>query len=255
MSLSDFSKNQSFSASSWGSAGGDGAGAPNNGDDFRALYSGGEKNDQQNGFVASFLSEEKARAISKAKKKAPASPDTVPPEELESIRQRAYDDAFAQGQAAGLEDGQRQSRELVERLEGIAVHMETAWANLIETHESRIIELVGSAAEKVVYAQAATDQDMVRRAIIEALRVVPEPVNVQIAVNPKDYEFIETVKEDFYSQIKALKDVSVSPDPAIHRGGCNVRTRFGEVDATLESRLEAIRECLMKASGKKAGIE
>jgi flagellar assembly protein FliH len=96
---------------------------------------------------------------------------------------------------------------------------------------------------------------MVKRAIIEALRVVPEPVNVQISVSPKDYEFIETVKADFFSQIEALKDVSVTPDPAIHQGGCNVRTRFGEVDATLESRLEAIRECLLKSCGRKAGPE
>jgi vacuolar-type H+-ATPase subunit E/Vma4 len=89
-------------------------------------------------------------------------------------------------------------------------------------------------------------------AIIEALRVVPEPVHVQIAVSPKDYEYIETVKEDFFSSVQALKDVSVTPDPAIHPGGCHVRTKFGEVDATLESRLEAIRECLLTACGKKA---
>jgi flagellar assembly protein FliH len=106
--------------------------------------------------------------------------------------------------------------------------------------------------EKVVYGQAAIEQEMVKRAIIEALRVVPEPVHVQISVNPKDYEYIETVKEDFFSSIQALKDVTVTPDPAIHQGGCNVRTKFGEVDATIESRLEAIRECLLTANGKKA---
>jgi flagellar assembly protein FliH len=202
--------------------------------------------------VASFVSKEKARAIASSQKKPQSNRDAIPPEEIEAVKQQAYDEGFAQGQAAGLEEGRKQSREIVERLEAIAAQMETAWTNLIETHEAQIIELVARAVEKVVYGQASIDQDMVKRAIIEALQVVPEPVNVQISVSPKDYEFIETVKEDFFSQIQALKDVSVTPDPAIHQGGCNVRTRFGEVDATIESRLEAIRECLLKANGKKA---
>jgi len=248
MSLSDSGKNDTFASPSWAGAAGMAAGGS---DGFRALYAGGGKIGGRDGFVPSFISEEKARAISK-NSKSKAAPDVTAREDLEAVKRRAYDEAFAEGHAAGLQEGRKQSRELVERLEGIAVQIETAWVKLIETHETRIIELVARVAEKVVYAQAAIEQDMVKRAIIEALRVVPEPVNVQIAVNPKDYEFIDTVKEDFFTQIKALKDVSVTPDPAIHQGGCHVRTRFGEVDATLESRLEAIRGCLLKANGKRA---
>lgn len=255
--MSDSGKNKSFSTSAWGAgrpadSGNNKDDAPKDEDGFKSLYSAGsEKKVGQEEFIASFISEEKARAI--AKSKPQPAPEAENKEDLETVKQQAFDDAFSKGQAAGLEEGRKQSLEIIERLEGIALQVETAWASLIETHESRIIELVAMAVEKVVYGQAAVDRDMVKRAIIEALRVVPEPVNVQIAVNPKDYEYIDTIKEDFFSHIKALKDVSVTPDPAIHQGGCNVRTRFGEVDATLESRMEAIRECLLKANGKKLG--
>lgn len=254
--MSDSMKKRAFAATPWNAGGAAGAGdlgePVKNGERFRTLYSGGKKKGGQDGFVASFISEEKARAIANAKNRAHASSVAAAPEDPEAVKQRAYNDAFARGEAAGLEEGRRQAREIVERLEGIAGQIETAWTNMVETHESRIIELVARAVEKVVYGQAEIEQDMVRRAIIEALRIVPEPVNVRIAVNPKDYEYIDTVKEDFFSHIKPLKDVSVTPDPAIHQGGCNIRTRFGEVDATLESRLEAIRECLLKANGKKS---
>jgi flagellar assembly protein FliH len=256
MSLSDSKKASTFTASNWGVGNASGndkqeSHAAKDGEGFKTLYSNAEKQGMD-GFVASFISEEKARAIEKNKNKYSANPSkTIGPEELE---RQVYEDAFEKGQQAGLEEGSRQSREIIERLEGIANQIESAWKSLIETHESRIIELVARAVEKVVYGQVALDQEMVKRAIIEALRVVPEPVNVQISVNPEDYEYIETVKEDFFSHIKALKDVSVTPDPSIHQGGCNVRTRFGEVDATLESRLEAIRECLLGANGKKTGI-
>ena len=255
--MSDQKNMKSFEATTWG-AGGNvrpdaGSNEPAGSDDrFRALYAGSKKKERPDTFVASFISEEKARALTKSKMPMNgARPDR---EALEDIKHQAYEEGFAQGEQAGLEEGRRKSQEIIDRMQKILTDVETAWTNLIKTHESRIIELVCKICEKVVYGQAAIDQEMVKRAIIEALGVVPEPVNVQITVNPKDYEYIETVKEDFFSHIKGLKDVSVMPDAAIHQGGCTVKTKFGEVDATLESRLESVRECLLKANGRKGNI-
>lgn len=255
--MSDSGKDQSFKTASWGPAKSGGTGNAGAGNGFKSLYSEQGKEDAGDGFVVSFVGKETAQRLSAAqarKKPAPAAaaaPEAPPPEELEEIRRRAHDEGFSQGHEAGMAEGRRQSRETIERMADIVAQIESAWRDLIQAHEARIIDLVTRAVEKVVYGQAATDQEMVKRTIIEALRVVPEPVNVQISVNPKDYDYIETVKADFFTRIPALKDVSVTPDPAIHPGGCNIRTKFGEVDATLESRLDAIRECLLKANGTK----
>ena len=209
--MSDSIKNKSFRAltRNAGNEAGE-AGKDQDNEGFKSLYSNREKTEQK-GFVASFISEEKARSVVSTKPKAFS--DAASRNDLEGIKRQAYDEAFAKGQEAGLEEGRRQSREILDRLADMMCQVESAWTNLIETHELQIVELVTRAVEKVVYGQAAIDQEMVKRAIIEALRVVPEPVHVQISVNPKDYEYIETVKEDFFTSIEALKDVSVTPDP------------------------------------------
>lgn len=252
--MSDSEKEQAFKAVSWGGAKAGRREAAVEDENFKSLYSQSSKEDTGEGFVPSFVSKETVQRLSANQAgKAPApAQEASPREELEAVRRAAYDEGFAQGTQAGMEEGRRQSQEIIDRMADIADRIETAWGELIAAHESRIIELVIRSVEKVVYGQAATDQEMVKRAIIEAFQVVPEPVNVQISVNPKDYDYIETVKADFFTRIQALKDVSVTPDPAIHPGGCNIRTKYGEVDATLESRLEAIRECLLKANGTKA---
>jgi flagellar assembly protein FliH len=251
--LSENKNRQSFEASPWGAvnrAKPNAGAAADDGRGFKALYSKKEKESKEpEEFVASFVSEEKARAL--AKTKAPVNADRLDREPLEDIERRAYEKAFSQGRQAGLEDGRKKTQEIIDQLQGILTDVEAAWTNLIQTHEARIIELVFRVVEKVVYGQAVVEQEMVKRVIVEALQIVPEPVNVEIYVNPGDYEYIETVKEDFFSHIKALKDVSVTSDPSIHPGGCNVKTKFGEVDATLENRLEAVRECLLKANGRK----
>lgn len=253
--MSDSGKHPSFKSTSWNPAQVDGNTGGGADEGFKSLYVQQEKASASDGFVASYVGKETARRLSATQaRKTPDSPSPEAPssEELETIRQRAHDEGFSEGRRAGMEEGRRQSLEMLGRMADIVAQVESAWGDLIQAHESRIIDLVTRAVEKVVYGQAATDQEMVKRAIVEALQVVPEPVNVQISVNPKDYDYIETVKADFFTRIQALKDVSVTPDPAIHPGGCNIRTQFGEVDATLESRLEAIRECLLKASGAKA---
>ena len=75
--------------------------------------------------------------------------------------------------------------------------------------------------------------------------MIPEPVEVTIDIHPEDVEHIENIKEEFFQQLKTLKHISLLPDPSVSPGGCRVKTRFGEVDATLESRLDVIRETIM----------
>ena len=86
---------------------------------------------------------------------------------------------------------------------------------------------------------------------VDESAVVPEPVGVTIEVNPKDYEYIDTIKEDFFKAVSSLKEVSVSADPSVARGGCKILTRAGEVDATLEARLDAVRKCFIEINSKK----
>lgn len=216
---------------------------------FKVLVDPKEGPTTTEGFVSSFGSQDKAMPVPKNKgafsggRRRPPSP--------QEIQRQAYEEGFAKGEQDGLVEGQAKARSMVERLEGILSDTESAWSNMIAAYETQIIELVCKAAEKVVYAQVQLDQEVVKRTLLKAFDVVPEPVNVQINISPADYEYIETIKEDFFSTIKGLKDVSVSPDPAICQGGCNVRTQSGEVDATLETRLEAVKKCLMSANGIK----
>ena len=244
-------QNGGFTATAWQNTD-----APSNGNPsanaasggFRVLVDSQEGQAPTEGFVASFGNQEAAptpqsQGTFSGGRRRPPSP--------QEIQQQAYDEGFAKGQQDGLAEGQAKASSMVERIEGILADTQSAWSNLIAAYEMQIIDLICKAAEKVVYAQVKLDQEAVKRAILKAFDVVPEPVNVQINVSPADYEYIETIKEDFFSTIKGLKDVSVSPDPAICQGGCNVRTQSGEVDATLETRLEAVRKCILSANGIK----
>lgn len=171
--------------------------------------------------------------------------------DLQEIERRAFENAAAEGEKKGFETGMQQAREIIERLESILSSVETSWSKLVEIYETEIIQLVGRTAEKVVFGQVAVDQSTVKRAIMHAFEVIPHPVEVTLHVNPEDYEYIETIKDDFFSRFKKLKHMSVISDPATDSGGCKIITGSGEVDATLESRLAAVQQSIMEAGGIK----
>jgi flagellar assembly protein FliH len=51
------------------------------------------------------------------------------------------------------------------------------------------------------------------------------------------------------ASISGLKNLTVEENSGITRGGCLVESELGQVDATIESQLEEIREKILRAAG------
>ena len=185
-------------------------------------------------------------------------PPEVPMPDLEAIERQAYDDGYQKGEEMGYqkgeergyEEGLQKNRENISRVEALLFRLETLWEEMVHSHESQIIDLVGKMIEKVVFAQVALDHEMVCRTIMEVFELIPEPSETMITVNSDDYEFIEMVKEDFFKQIRGLKQVSIVSDPSVYPGDCRIETAAGEVTTGVEKRLEAVTQSLMASAGR-----
>lgn len=251
MSLSDRSANQGFQRIGWPSAdaerrpvGPDGAGFQNLSHPRKPAAA------STSGFVSPYVSERKLQEINEADRRAQGPPEP----DIEEIKNRAYKEGFAKGEKEGLKAGQEQARVEVERMQQILSDMSRVWEQIVAGYETQIVTLVCRVAEKVVCGQVAVDDEVVKRSILNAFSAVPEPEDVSIDVNPKDYEYIETIKDDFFECISSLRDVSVSADPSVPQGGCKIRTRAGQVDGTLQARLEAVQKSLTETNGQKKGV-
>ncbi len=224
--------------------------------EFTLMYEGGEKAKEDVTFVPFYSIEDK-------KEKAQEQPiegeqctkeDTVaqevPPDTVE-IEKKAYDEGFAKGEKEGFDAAKNKVEMEADRLESIVNQVDNLWKNMVETYEGQIMDLVCRAAEKVVYGHVSADKDIVKRAILDAFEMIPEPSDVTISVNTEDYEFIESTKEDLFENIKKLKNVTVVADPSINRGGCKIETRSGEVNSSIEERMEKIKSIIIETSKTK----
>jgi len=224
----------------------DTAGSDNN--DFDPLYSYGKGSDPQDGFTAIYSPGSSSPSENITKKPDPE--NSTSPEGSVDNEGNAYDDGFAKGEKDGFDEGKKRAAEMINSIQEILGKVEDLWPKMISEYEEKIMQLVYRAAEKVVYGHIDIDNDIVKRAILNVFELIPKPIDVTININPDDYEYIETIKEDLLKNIKQLKNISIVSNPSVSRGGCLVESRAGDADSSVEKRLESIKKSIVSASDK-----
>ena len=90
-------------------------------------------------------------------------------------------------------------------------------------------------------------ESVIKNAIFDALKLAIEKSKVVFNVNPDDYDYVEKLRPELFNQNKGLKSIVVTSDPGVSRGGCYLETPYGNIDATIESKLENIHQCLQES--------
>ena len=157
--------------------------------------------------------------------------------ELEELHNQARAEGFEQGLKEGREAG---SREFVQRLEllGNAMRqLSTPFEQLDESVEQQLVQLAMLVARQLVRRELKADPTQVVAVVREALAALPVAArDVRLALNPEDAEMIREV----LSLQEGDQAIRVVEDPVQSRGGCRVLSETSQIDATVESRLNAV---------------
>jgi flagellar biosynthesis/type III secretory pathway protein FliH len=68
---------------------------------------------------------------------------------------------------------------------------------------------------------------------------------MQVVCNPADLALLETASADLQTQVGTLRNLELVGDGRVGRGGVIVRTPGGDVDATIGSQLDRLREVML----------
>ena len=109
------------------------------------------------------------------------------------------------------------------------------------TQQTREIALL--AAQHLVQAELTLKPERIAE-IVESLLVrVRRAERAVVRVHPDDLAALERFRHD-----RELAHVEFESAPSLARGGCIVATPIGTPDASLETRLQALRDALTKAA-------
>ena len=157
--------------------------------------------------------------------------------DLEALQQEAYDEAFEKGRAEGLAAGEAAVKERAERFDELLQALAKPFDRLDETVEKQLVELAIAVVRQLFRREIRIEPTHVIGVVREAIQLLPiASQNVQVHLHPED----ATLIREALSPAEGELAWGIVEDPLITRGGCRVTTENSQVDATAESRLQAV---------------
>ncbi|MGH2897500.1 MAG: FliH/SctL family protein [Solirubrobacteraceae bacterium] len=156
-------------------------------------------------------------------------------EQAAELRAQAVKDGVAEGLRAGREEA---AASLAPALQALRAALDEALAArdaIVESAEARAVDLALAIAEKVVAGAVEIEPARVIDIVRGALRGVLDGERIVVCVHPDDVELVRTAGAE-------LSDahVEIYGERRVARGGALVRTSVGEVDARLQTKLDAV---------------
>jgi len=167
-------------------------------------------------------------------------------DELEAIRQEAYNEGFSTGEKDGFHAGQLKARQeadaaLAPKLDSLERLMSQLLEPIAEQDrnlEHAMVTLVGQLAREVIQRDLLIDSSQIRQVLREALKLLPMGAdNIRIHINPQDFELVKALRERHEESWRIVEDADLLP------GGCRIETEHSRIDASVETRLgQAIKQ-------------
>ena len=159
--------------------------------------------------------------------------------EADRIRTEARDAGFSDGFAAGREAALAEMAPVAHAADATFGAVRALEAEYADRVEKQAVELAMHVAEKVVAGVVAVEPERVLDVVRGALRTMIERERITVLVHPDDVEPLR----------HGMPDLDVHEERRVTRGGAIVRTAYGEIDATLETKLARAREAILEELG------
>ena len=183
--------------------------------------------------------------------------------EAEEIRRQAYTDGFQAGQAAGLTAAELSIEARATEIAKLQtdVRVQTALPALAESirtlqlerdrwlahWEETAVNLSAAIAQKIVRAELTRNPQISQVMIREALELATGSSTLRVRLNPHDFAVLQEHGHDEIRRLTHHAEIEFNQDATIAPGGCIVETRYGVIDAQIETLIVRISNELLDA--------
>ena len=172
--------------------------------------------------------------------------------EDELIREHHREEGHQQGYQSGIVQAQQEVRvEWEHNLEEASTILKDAYRTreqIIQEAEPFIVELSCNIAEKIIGKQLSLEPEVVLEIITRTLSRRREQGEITLCVSPANLAFVQAAREELNATIDSQAELVIIPDSSVKDEGCVIRSKFGSIDARIDTQLSEIkRELLLVA--------
>lgn len=201
-----------------------------------------------------------------------AEPVPLTAEEIEEIRQAAYEEGFSQGKeegfangfdegktaghqeglttgheegvTAGLAEGKETSDQQLAAMQSLIDQLHQPLANVEKNVEAQLLQLVVQLTQAVTTHEAKTNPDILLSAISAGIKALPgQDTQTQILLNPQD---IKLVEQQFGVGHIEQQGWRLLAAPQLPVGSCQIENSTSNIDLNIKSRLNEVLESFLQ---------
>lgn len=135
-----------------------------------------------------------------------------------------------------------QRGEMVQLQNGVLKSLHEAVTQVVRDTERTLVEIALTTAGRLV-AGIPIDAGLVEAVVREALAQVEETANVHVLLHPDDLALLKAGQSGLAEEAGNGR-LKLAASAEVSRGGCVVRTHFGDIDARRETKLAQVRKAL-----------
>jgi flagellar assembly protein FliH len=162
--------------------------------------------------------------------------------DLEVIKEEAY----AKGKMDGHLEAEEKLHSATQALAAALEQISFLRKSLLLKSKEDMLRLIMAVGRHVIHTEIEEKEGIILQTLTKTLQSAVQADKYYIRVNPEDLNIVKENEPLFLASMKGLKNIYFLADDTISRGGCFAESQVGEVDATIESQLTGIFECLRK---------
>ncbi len=167
--------------------------------------------------------------------------------QLEETEQRAHEEGYRDGLAAGRAAAREELAVQVRRIDAIVQALQAPLDELDEVVEHELLNLAMVAAGRIAFREISLAPERVLDAVRAALKILPGFARqVRIRLHADDAALVRSL----LSPTESGHAVEIVEDDSLVRGGCIVQAENSEVDVRFETRIAAVFDAML---GRDAG--
>lgn len=160
-------------------------------------------------------------------------------------RARVHEAELQAAYERGVADGRTSARtELVDLASGFVRAVDEVvrfQAHLAERYEQELLALAVEVAGKILRAELETDSEWWLGVIREAIHRAVDRERIKIRAGADLHQYLSQNLATIRASLEEVRELELIEDPSLAATGVVIETAYGDLDASIESQLEAVR--------------
>lgn len=161
------------------------------------------------------------------------------------LTEKAKKEGFSKGLMEGKDQGYKEYHQTLQFAKEVVNNARKDYQHQVESSEKTILQIGIKVAEKILGEKLENEEGFLM-VVKRALKEAREYHDVELHVNPAQYEIILSRKEELKAIFPFERDLYIYPNEELTENSCLIESANGRIDASVDSQLEELKRKLFE---------